>query len=80
MTVLAHLLYLEKVYKKIYSKEYCLVEQSFCKLKTEETKVAKMGSNLIIVETADTLKVESPVFKAYQLPLTNLFVFDLSFF
>ena len=41
--------------------------------------MAKIGSNLTVVETVDILKVESPVFKAYQLPLINPFAFDLSF-
>ena len=65
MAALTCLLCLEKVCKKIYSKEYCLVEQSLCELETEETEVAKMGFNLTVVETADTLGVESLVSKAY---------------
>jgi len=65
MAVFIHLLCLEKVCKKICSKEYCLVEQSLCKLETEETKVAKMGSISIVMETADILKIKSPVSKAY---------------
>jgi len=56
------------------------VEQSLCELKTKKTKVTKIGSNPTMVETANILGVESPVFKTYQLPLTNLFVFNLSFF
>jgi len=42
------------VCKRIYSKEYYLVEQSLCKLETEEVEVAKMGSNLTVVETVNT--------------------------
>jgi len=80
MAVLTYLLHLEKVCKKIYSKEYCLVEQSLCELETEETEVAKMGFNLTVVETANILEVEFSVFKACQLSLTNLFTFDLFFF
>ena len=60
MAVLAHLLYLKKIYKKIYSKEYCLVEQSLYKLETKEAEVAKIGSIPIIIETVNTLGVESP--------------------
>jgi len=56
------------------------VKQSLCKLETKEVKVAKMGSNLTIMETADTLGVESPVFKTYWLPLIDLFAFNLFFF
>ena len=65
MAVLTYLLHLEKVCKKIYSKEYCLVEQSLCELETKEAEVAKMGSIPIIMETANTLGVESSVSKAY---------------
>ena len=65
MATLTYLLCLEKVYKKIYSKEYCLVEQSLCELETKEVKVAKMGSNSTVVETVNILGVESSVFKAY---------------
>ena len=55
------------------------MEQSLYKLKTEEAKMAKIGSIPTVVKTADTLGVESPVFEAYWLPLTNSFVFDLFF-
>ena len=79
MAVLAYLLCLKKICEKICSKEYCFVEQGLCKLETKETKVAKTGFNPIIVETVNTLKMESPVFKTYQLPLTNLFTFNLFF-
>ena len=68
------------MHEKIHFKEYYFVEQSLYKLKTEEAKVAKMGSIPTAVETTDILGVESPVFKAYQLPLTDLFAFNLSFF
>ena len=80
MAVLACLLCLKKVHKKIYSKEYCLMEQSLYELETEEAEVAKTGSIPTVVETTDILGVESPVFKAYQLSLTNPFVFNLFFF
>ena len=53
MAVLTHLLCLEKVYKKIYSKEYHFVKQSLYKLETEEAEVAKTDSNPIIMETTD---------------------------
>ena len=49
---------LKMVYKRIYSKEYCLVEQGFCKLETEEAEVAKTGSNLTAMEKACILGVE----------------------
>ena len=80
MAASAYLLCLEKVHKKIYSKEYHFVEQGFHKLKAEKAKIAKTGSILTVVETINILKVESPVFKAYQLPSTDLFIFNLSFF
>jgi len=79
MAASAYLLCLEKVYKKIYSKEYCFVEQGLYKLETKEVEVAKMGSNPSVVETVDTLGAESPVFKAHQLSLTDPFAFNLSF-
>ena len=65
MAAFAYLLCLEKVCEKICSKEYCFVKQSLCKLETEETEVAKMGSNLTVVETANTLKVESSISETY---------------
>jgi len=67
------------VYKRIYSKEYHFMKQSLCKLKAEETEVAKTGSIPTAVKTTNTLGVESPVFKTYQLPLTNPFTFNFSF-
>ena len=51
MAASACLLCLEKVCKKIYFKEYCLVEQSLCELKAEE---AKTGSNPTVIETTNT--------------------------
>ena len=80
MAVSAYLLCLEKVCKKIHFKKYCLVEQSLYKLEAKEAEVAKMGFIPTAVETIDILGVESSVFKAYWLLLTDLFVFDLSFF
>ena len=68
------------VHKRIHFKEYYFVKQSFCELETEETKVAKTGSIPTIVETTDILEVESPVSKTCQLPSTDLFAFNLSFF
>ena len=50
MVTSIYLTCLEKLCEKIYSKEYHLVEQSLCKLETEE---AKMGSNPTVVETAN---------------------------
>ena len=55
------------------------MEQDLYKLEAEEAKVAKTGSIPIAVKTTDILEVESFVFKAHQLPLTNLFAFNLSF-
>ena len=55
------------------------MEQSLCELKAEEAEVAKTGSILTAVEITDILGVESPVSKAHQLLLTNLFAFNLSF-
>jgi len=39
-----------------------------------------MGSNPTVVETTDTLAMESFSLVVYSLPLANLFVFNLSFF
>ena len=55
------------------------MEQSLCELETEEVEVAKMGSNLTVMETVYTSVMESLSLKAYLLPLTNLFIFDLFF-
>jgi len=38
-----------------------------------------MGSNLIVVETADTQVVESLSLTVHLLPLADLFFFDFSF-
>jgi len=65
MAVLAYLTCLKKFYKKIYSKEYCLVEQSLCKLETEKAEVAKTGFIPTAVETTNILEVESSVFKTH---------------
>ena len=56
------------------------MEQSLCKLETEEAEVAKTGFNPTVVETADTLVVESLSLTACLLPLANLFFSDFSFF
>ena len=80
MAVSTYLLHLEKVYKKIYSKEYCLVEQSLYKLKTKEAVVAKTGSNPTVVETAYTSVIKSLSLIVYLLPLADLFFFYFSFF
>jgi len=80
MAVSTQLTCLKKVCEKIYSKEYYLVEQSLCKLETEEVVVAKMGSILTEVEIANTLVVESLPLMACLLPLADLFFFDSSFF
>ena len=68
---------LKKIYEKIYSKEYCLVEQGFYKLEAEE---AKMGSNPAEVETADTLVMKSLSLAVHLLLLADLFLFNSSFF
>ena len=78
MAASACLICLEKLYKKIYSKEYCFVKQSLCELETEEAVVAKTGFNLTVVETVDTLVVESLSLIAYLLSLTDFF-FNSSF-
>ena len=65
MAVLACLLCLKKVHKKIYSKEYHFMEQSFYKLETEKAEVAKTGSIPTAIETTNILRVESPIFKTY---------------
>ena len=54
------------------------MEQSLCELKAEETEVAKMGFNPTVVETADTLVVESLL--VHLLSLADLFLFDSFFF
>ena len=79
MAASAHLFCLEKVCEKIYSKEYCFVEQSLYELETEEAEVVKMGSILTVVETTNTPEVVSSAFMVYWLPLTNLFAFNFSF-
>jgi len=53
------------------------VEQSLCELKT---KKAKIGSNLIVVETANTQVMESLFSAVYLLFLADLFFFGFSFF
>jgi len=65
------------VREKICSKEYYLVKQNLYKL---ETKEAKMSSNPTVVETANTLVVESLSLMAHLLPLANPFSFGSSFF
>jgi len=55
------------------------MEQSFCELEAEEAEVAKMGFNSTVVETANTLVVESLSLMAYLLPLADLFFFNSSF-
>ena len=79
MAASAHLLYLEKVYKKIHFKKYCLVEQSLYKLEAEEAEVAKTGSIPTVVETAYTLVVESLSLTVHLLPLADPFFFNSSF-
>jgi len=39
-----------------------------------------MGFIPTAVKTTDILEVESPVFETHQLPLTDLFAFNLFFF
>jgi len=80
MVVSAWLTCLEKVHKKIYSKEYCLVEQSLYELETKEVAVAKTGSNPAKIKTADTLVVESLSLTVHPLLLADPFFFDSSFF
>ena len=55
------------------------MEQSLCELEAEEAKVAKTGSIPTVVETADTLVVESLSLTFHLLPLADLFFFDSSF-
>jgi len=80
MAASAQLTCLKKVCKKIHSKKYCLIEQSLCELEAEEVKVAKTGSNPTVVETANTLVVESLSLAVHLLPLADLFFFNSSFF
>jgi len=56
------------------------VEQSLHELEAEEAEVAKTGSNLTVVETVDTLEVESLSLMAHLSPLVNPFFFNSSFF
>ena len=56
------------------------MEQSFHELKAEEIEVAKTGSNLTVMETANTLVVESLSLMACLSPLADLFFFNSSFF
>jgi len=51
------------------------VEQGLCELEAEEAEVAKMGSNPTVVETANTLVVESLSPTAYPLLLADPFFF-----
>ena len=50
MSASVYLTCLKKLHKKIYSKEYHLMEQSLHELETEE---AKMGFNPTVVETVN---------------------------
>ena len=79
ITASTQLTHFKKVYKKIYSKEYCLVEQSLCELEAEEVEVAKMGSIPTVVETVYILVVESLSLMACTSPLADLFFFNSSF-
>ena len=49
------------------------MEQSLYKLEAEETEVAKTGSNPTVVETANTLVVESLSLAVHPSPLADLF-------
>ena len=80
MAASACLFYLEKVCKKICSKEYHLVKQSLHKLEAEEAIMAKMSSIPTVVETADILVVESLSPAVHLLPLVDPFFFNSSFF
>ena len=64
----------------VHFKELYLVKQSFCKLKTEETKMAKMDFNPAIVEIIYILIIKSLSLTVYLLFLTNLFFFNSFFF
>ena len=79
MAAFAYLTCFKRIYEKICSKKYCFVKQGLCKLKAEEAKVAKMGSNPTVVETAYTLVVESLSPAVHLLPLADLFEFGFSF-
>ena len=74
------LIYFKKVHKRICFKKYYFVKQSLCGLKTKKAKMAKMGFNPTVVETAYILIIEFLSLTAHLLPLTNLFAFNLSFF
>ena len=75
-TAFAYLTCLEKVCKRVCSKGWKQVEQSLCKL---EVKEAKIGSNPVKVETADTPVVESLSLAVCLSLLADLFLFDSSF-
>ena len=77
MAAFTHLTCFKKLCEKIYFKKYCFMEQGFYELETEE---AKMGSNSTMVETADTLVIESLFLAVHPSPLANLFFLDFSFF
>jgi len=79
LSAYAQLTRLEKVYKRIHSKEYHFVEQSLCELEAKKVKIIKMGFIPTVVELAYILVVESLSLTAHLLPLADLFFFN-SFF
>jgi len=77
MVMSAQLTHLKRLYDKIYSKEYHFVEQGLYKLETEE---AKIGFNPTVMETANTLMVESLSLAVYLSSLADLFFLSFFFF
>ena len=71
---------LEKVCEHICFKGWKCVKQGLCKLEAKEVEVAKMGSNPAVVETAYILVVKSLSLAVCLLLLTDLFLFNFSFF
>ena len=73
MAASTRLTYLKRVYKKVYLKEWHLIEQGLYKLKLEE---AKKDSILGEAEITYTLAVDPIDNPAYLSPLTNPFIFS----
>ena len=79
-TAFAQMSCLKKVCKYIYSTEWKHVEQSLYELETKENVKAKTGSNPTVVETVNTLVVESLSSAVHLLLLADPFFLDFFFF
>ena len=73
MFAFTQLIRLKKVYDKVYSKKYCLVEQGLRELKVNKKKKSKVEITYIIV--VGSCNAPNP----YLLPLSGSFNFDFSF-